>query len=91
MQKYIQILKRGLLKAKLCYSDLSKPWGEQNCKEKGKLRLEGKEYVVEDGDIIHFKFNLRFVRGKIFKTSFISLLFNFFQFFGQNTKIILFR
>jgi ribosome-binding ATPase YchF (GTP1/OBG family) len=27
-------------------------------KEKGKLRLEGKDYIVKDGDIIHFKFNV---------------------------------
>jgi hypothetical protein len=42
----------------ISYSDFVNHGGEQNCKEKGKLRLEGKEYVVEDGDIIHFKFNL---------------------------------
>jgi len=32
--------------------------GESGSKEKGKLRLEGKEYIVKDGDVIHFKFNV---------------------------------
>ena len=51
--------KKGFIKAEvISYSDFVNHGGEQNCKEKGKLRLEGKEYVVEDGDIIHFKFNL---------------------------------
>ena len=51
--------KKGFIKAEVIgYFDFVNHGGEQNCKEKGKLRLEGKEYVVEDGDIIHFKFNL---------------------------------
>jgi ribosome-binding ATPase YchF (GTP1/OBG family) len=29
---------------------------ESKCKEAGKLRLEGKDYVVKDGDIVHFRF-----------------------------------
>ena len=32
--------------------------GEQGCKAAGRLRQEGKEYVVQDGDIMHFKFNV---------------------------------
>ena len=32
--------------------------GEQGAKEAGKLRLEGKDYIVKDGDVIHFKFNV---------------------------------
>ena len=32
--------------------------GEQGAKEAGKLRLEGKDYVVRDGDVIHFRFNV---------------------------------
>ena len=32
--------------------------GEQGCKEAGKMRLEGKEYTVQDGDIFHFRFNV---------------------------------
>ncbi|HHT9109431.1 MAG TPA: DUF933 domain-containing protein, partial [Candidatus Wunengus sp. YC64] len=31
---------------------------EQKVKEKGLLRLEGKEYVMKDGDIVHFRFNV---------------------------------
>jgi ribosome-binding ATPase YchF (GTP1/OBG family) len=31
---------------------------EAAAREKGKLRMEGKEYVVQDGDVIHFKFNV---------------------------------
>ena len=38
------------------YDDFIECSGEQGAKEKGKLRLEGKEYIVKDGDIIHFKF-----------------------------------
>jgi len=32
--------------------------GEQGAKDKGKMRLEGKEYVVHDGDVMHFRFNV---------------------------------
>jgi ribosome-binding ATPase YchF (GTP1/OBG family) len=32
--------------------------GEAGAKEKGLMRLEGKEYVVRDGDIMHFRFNV---------------------------------
>ncbi|HBT83585.1 MAG TPA: hypothetical protein DEB35_09365, partial [Desulfuromonas sp.] len=32
--------------------------GESGAKEKGLLRLEGKEYVVKDGDVMHFRFNV---------------------------------
>ncbi|CAK0756202.1 redox-responsive ATPase YchF [uncultured Gammaproteobacteria bacterium] len=32
--------------------------GEQGCKDAGKMRMEGKEYVVQDGDIFHFRFNV---------------------------------
>ena len=31
---------------------------KQGAKEKGKMRLEGKEYVVQDGDVMHFRFNV---------------------------------
>jgi hypothetical protein len=31
---------------------------EQACKEAGKLAIEGKEYTVQDGDIMHFRFNV---------------------------------
>jgi GTP-binding protein YchF len=50
---------RGFIKAD-CYSceDLFKYGSEQAVKEKGLLRSEGKEYVVKDGDILFFKFNV---------------------------------
>ena len=32
--------------------------GEAACREAGKLRLEGKDYVVKDGDVFHFLFNV---------------------------------
>ena len=32
--------------------------GEQGAKEAGKMRLEGKDYVVQDGDVMHFRFNV---------------------------------
>ena len=50
---------RGFIKAEVIdYDDFIECSGEQGAKEKGKLRLEGKEYIVKDGDIIHFKFNV---------------------------------
>ena len=32
--------------------------GEQGAKEAGKLRVEGKDYIVKDGDVVHFRFNV---------------------------------
>ena len=50
---------RGFIKAEVInFNDFIEYSGEQGAKEKGKLRLEGKEYIVKDGDIIHFKFNI---------------------------------
>ena len=50
---------RGFIKAEVIdYDDFIKCNGELGAKEKGKLRLEGKDYLVEDGDVIHFKFNV---------------------------------
>ena len=40
------------------FDDYIENGGELGSKENGKLRLEGKEYLVKDGDIIHFKFNV---------------------------------
>ena len=34
------------------------PGGEAPAKEAGKMRLEGKDYVVKDGDVMHFRFNV---------------------------------
>ena len=50
---------RGFIKAEIIgYEDYIQCGGESGAKEKGKLRLEGKEYIVKDGDVIHFKFNV---------------------------------
>lgn len=50
---------RGFIRAEVIgYEDFVACKGEQGAKEAGKLRLEGKDYVVRDGDIIHFRFNV---------------------------------
>lgn len=50
---------RGFIRAEvIAYSDFIQYQGEQGAKEAGKLRLEGKEYIVKDGDVIHFRFNV---------------------------------
>lgn len=49
---------KGFIKAEvISYEDYISSGGEAGAREKGKLRLEGKEYVVRDGDVMHFKFN----------------------------------
>ena len=51
--------KRGFICAEVMgYNDFSLHSGEKGAKEAGKLRLEGKDYIVSDGDIIHFRFNV---------------------------------
>ena len=42
----------------VAYADFVACRGEQGAKEAGKLRVEGKEYVVKDGDVMHFRFNV---------------------------------
>lgn len=50
---------RGFIKAETAsYEDYIAFDGEKGCREHGKLRQEGKEYVVQDGDVMHFKFNV---------------------------------
>jgi hypothetical protein len=50
---------RGFIRAEVIgYEDFVACNGEQGAKEAGKLRSEGKEYVVRDGDVIHFRFNV---------------------------------
>ena len=39
------------------YTDFTEFGSEVACKENGKMSVEGKEYIVEDGDIMHFRFN----------------------------------
>ena len=52
---------KGFIKAEvISYEDFVGLGGEGKCKEAGKLRLEGKDYVVQDGDVMHFRFNVRF-------------------------------
>ncbi|NCP67890.1 redox-regulated ATPase YchF [bacterium] len=49
---------KGFIKADvIAYEDFVSAGGEAAAKEKGKMRLEGKTYVVKDGDVMHFKFN----------------------------------
>lgn len=50
---------RGFIKAEtISYDDFIKYGGEVKAKEAGALRVEGKDYIVQDGDIMHFKFNV---------------------------------
>ncbi len=50
---------KGFIKAEtIAYKDFVEFNGELGAKENGKMRMEGKEYVVQDGDIMHFKFNV---------------------------------
>ena len=50
---------RGFIKAEVyTIQDLVKVGSEKGLKEAGKLRIEGKEYVVKDGDVMHFRFNV---------------------------------
>jgi GTP-binding protein YchF len=49
---------KGFIRAEtIAYPDYIAHKGEQGAKEAGKFRLEGKEYVVQDGDVLHFRFN----------------------------------
>ncbi|MCU7916414.1 MAG: redox-regulated ATPase YchF [Candidatus Thiodiazotropha sp. (ex Gloverina cf. vestifex)] len=50
---------RGFIRAEIVsYEDFVACKGEQGAREAGKLRSEGKEYIVRDGDVIHFRFNV---------------------------------
>ncbi len=50
---------KGFIKAEVYHcEDLFEFESEANIKSKGKLRIEGKEYVVKDGDVMHFRFNV---------------------------------
>ena len=42
----------------IAYNDFIAYKGEPGAKEAGKLRLEGKEYIVKEGDVMHFRFNV---------------------------------
>ena len=50
---------KGFIKAEvISFKDYIECHGEQKAKEKGKLRIEGKDYIVNNGDVIHFRFNV---------------------------------
>ena len=50
---------KGFIRAEtMAYDDFIEYNGEAGCKQAGKLRVEGKEYIVKDGDILHFLFNV---------------------------------
>ena len=50
---------KGFIKAEvISYDDFVQYKSEAACRENGKLRIEGKEYIVQDGDVMHFRFNV---------------------------------
>jgi len=50
---------RGFIRAEtVAFDDFIKFKGEQGAKEAGRLRLEGKDYLVKEGDVLHFRFNV---------------------------------
>jgi GTP-binding protein YchF len=52
-------IERGFIRAEVIRcEDLLKHGSEARCKEAGALRIEGKEYVIQDGDVVHFRFNV---------------------------------
>ena len=52
-------IERGFIRAEVVrFDDLVALGSEARCREQGKLRLEGKDYVVQDGDVVHFRFNV---------------------------------
>src|SRR6266498_1357743 len=50
---------RGFIRAEvIAFEDYVAGRGEQGAREAGKMRLEGRDYVVRDGDVMHFRFNV---------------------------------
>ena len=50
---------KGFIKAEvIAYNDYISLGSEAACRDAGKLKIEGKEYVVNDGDVMHFRFNV---------------------------------
>ncbi len=50
---------KGFIRAEvIAYEDFIEFKGESGAKEVGKWRLEGKDYIVQDGDVVHFRFNV---------------------------------
>lgn len=52
-------IERGFIRAEVVqWQDLVALGSEAKCRDAGKLRVEGKEYVIQDGDVVHFRFNV---------------------------------
>lgn len=52
-------IERGFIRAEvIAYDDYLRYRGEAGCRDAGKMRLEGKEYVMQDGDVVHFRFKV---------------------------------
>jgi hypothetical protein len=52
-------IERGFIRAEVVrWEDLVALGSEAKCRDAGKLRVEGKEYVVQDGDVVNFRFNV---------------------------------
>ncbi len=50
---------KGFIRSEtISYDDYVKYSGENGCKDAGKMRLEGKDYIMQDGDVVHFRFNV---------------------------------
>ena len=50
---------KGFIRAEvMSFDDFLQYRGEQGCKDAGKWHLEGKDYVMHEGDIVHFRFNV---------------------------------
>ena len=50
---------KGFIRAEvISYSDYAHYGSENKVKEAGKIRIEGKDYIVKDGDVMHFRFNV---------------------------------
>ena len=59
LELFILILRKDLLEAEvISYSDFDSLESGFACKESGKMKVHGKDYVVEDGDVIYFLFNV---------------------------------
>src|SRR5690554_2429383 len=66
---------RGFIRAEIIsYEDFIKYKGEAGAKEAGRWRLEGKEYIVQNGDVIHFRFNVKRFKSPNLVRAFLCLL-----------------
>ena len=55
----LHLFEKGFIRAEvISYEDYQSYGSEARVKEVGKMRVEGKEYVVRDGDVMHFRFNV---------------------------------